>query len=116
YRGTIHFTSTASPLADLPPDYTFQASDGGEKSFSVTLNKAGSKRVGVADILKKSLKRSVSMRVSAGVASAFLITGFPIAAKMGVQRSFVVTAIDAYGNRATNYQGTVQFSVTGAAE
>lgn len=42
YTGTIHFTSNDG-LATLPADYTFQASDNGQKNFSgVILKTAGS--------------------------------------------------------------------------
>ena len=40
YTGTITFTSS-DPYAALPGAYTFQASDAGTQSFSVTLGTGG---------------------------------------------------------------------------
>jgi hypothetical protein len=51
YAGTIHFTST-DPNAVLPRDYTFQASDAGQHTFSggVTLIMPGSQTLTVTDL------------------------------------------------------------------
>jgi hypothetical protein len=44
YRGTVHFTSSDG-AANLPADYTFQASDNGVHTFTVTLNTAGNQSI-----------------------------------------------------------------------
>ena len=64
YLGTVHFTSSASPLASLPPDYTFVAGDNGVHTFTVTLNQVGLQTVTVADLLKATVKKSVSLTVT----------------------------------------------------
>lgn len=114
YRGTVHF-STNALLADLPADYTFTAADAGQHTFSVSLNTAGTKRLVVNDLLKPKLKRTQVMSIAATDASAFLVTGVKTNAKMGVNYSLVVTAVDRFGNKATNYAGTVNFSTNGTA-
>jgi hypothetical protein len=53
YTGTIHFTTTdPDPGVILPPDYTFQASDGGVATFSagVTLFTPGEQALTVTDL------------------------------------------------------------------
>jgi hypothetical protein len=47
YAGTIHFTSTAP--GTLPPDYSFLATDEGERSFEVTLTDVGVHTITVSD-------------------------------------------------------------------
>ena len=64
YLGTVRFTSSASPLATLPPDYTFVAGDNGVHTFTVTLSKVGLQTVTVADLLKATVKKSVSLTVT----------------------------------------------------
>jgi hypothetical protein len=44
FIGTVHFASS-DRFANLPPDYTFTASDAGTKTFTVTLDTGGSQTV-----------------------------------------------------------------------
>jgi hypothetical protein len=113
YVGTIHFTSTASPLADLPADYTFQPGDNGQQTFTVTLKRAGLQSVTVADTLTPTFKGSASATVSAAALSQFLVTGYPLSVAVNTSHTFTVIAQDAYGNTVTGYLGTVVFSNTG---
>jgi hypothetical protein len=48
YRGTVHFVSS-DPLAQLPADYTFTATDAGTHTFSATLNTPGMQSVTATD-------------------------------------------------------------------
>jgi hypothetical protein len=48
--------------------------------------------------------------ISPGVARQLTITGLPTSTTAGVANGFTVTALDAYGNVATGYNGTVHFS------
>ena len=57
YRGKVHFTST-DPVAVLPADYTFTASDAGTHTFSVTLKTAGAQSVSATDMATVSIKGS----------------------------------------------------------
>jgi hypothetical protein len=114
YVGTVHFSSTASPLANLPSDYTFQASDNGQHTFTaVMLNRAGLQSLTVADTLKVTVKAIANVTVSAAGLSQFLVTGFPRTAVVNTAYTFTVIAADAYGNTVTGYLGTVQFTNSG---
>ena len=48
--------------------------------------------------------------ILAGPAKALEVTGFPTSDTAGTQQSFTVTAVDANGNVATSYVGTVKLS------
>src|SRR5207247_20024 len=64
YGGTIQFSSSDAQ-AGLPASYTFQPSDGGQRTFGVLLKTAGSQSVTVADTLAGSINASASIGVSA---------------------------------------------------
>ncbi|HKA07005.1 MAG TPA: hypothetical protein VKD71_07080, partial [Gemmataceae bacterium] len=112
YVGTVHFSSTDT-LAGLPADYTFLPTDNGQQTFSVTLKRAGLQTVTVADTVKTTLLKKASVTVSAAAVSGFLVSGYPLTTMHNAAHTFIVTAVDAYGNRVTNYTGTVQFSNAG---
>ena len=54
YRGTVTFSSS-DLVAQLPPDYTLTSSDGGRRTFSVTLVTVGSQTISVRDVANSSL-------------------------------------------------------------
>jgi hypothetical protein len=54
----------------------------------------------------------VTFTISAAAASSLSVTGFPSSTTAGALQSFTVTVLDSYGNTATGYRGTVQFSST----
>jgi hypothetical protein len=110
YLGTVKFTSSATPLADLPPDYTFQAADNGVKTFAVTLKKSGLQTVTVTDSVKPTLKKGVNVTVAADVLSGFRVSGYPVSTHVNAPHPFTVTAVDQFGNTITNYLGPVVFS------
>jgi hypothetical protein len=45
--------------------------------------------------------------------TGFLVSGYPLTTVHNVAHAFTVTAVDAYGNRVSNYTGTVQFTNAG---
>jgi streptogramin lyase len=53
---------------------------------------------------------SPAIIVNPAAASVFKVSGFPSTCKAGTAYTFIVTALDAYGNGATGYRGTVQFT------
>ncbi|MBI2547272.1 MAG: hypothetical protein HYW23_02390 [Candidatus Aenigmarchaeota archaeon] len=62
YTGTVKFSSS-DPLAILPSDYTFQASDNGVKTFTIKLKTEGSQEIkasgsSVEKIIKVDVKQS----------------------------------------------------------
>jgi hypothetical protein len=64
YHGTVHFTSTDA-AAVLPANYTFQSSDKGIHTFSVTLNTAGTQTITVTDTVASTITGKLKVGVSA---------------------------------------------------
>ena len=113
YRGTVHFTSTAGVLADLPADYTFTQADAGVKQFTVTVKKAGVQSVTVWDTLKPTAKGKANLTIAAGDVAGFAVSGLPTQVTRSVARSVTVTAVDQFGNTVRGYAGTVAFTNAG---
>ena len=114
YRGTVQFSSSDGAAA-LPASYTFQANDGGVHSFSgVTLKTAGSQTVTATDTSTSSITGGQSVTVNPGSATQLTLSGLT-SQTAGSAQSLTVSAQDAYGNTATGYRGTVQFSSSDGA-
>jgi hypothetical protein len=111
YLGKIHFTST-DPAAVLPADYTFTAADKGVHAFSggLTLKTAGSRSVTATDTVTASIAGSqTAILVNPAAATTLTVkTANPYV--HGVGHSVTITALDAYGNTATGYLGTIHFT------
>jgi hypothetical protein len=109
YRGTVRFSSSDSQ-AGLPSSYTFTAADNGVHTFSATLKTAGSQSLTVTDSATPSVTGSqTGIAVTAGAATHFVITA-PANVSVGAAFAVTVTAVDAYGNVATGYLGTIHFT------
>jgi hypothetical protein len=109
YTGTVHFR-TSSAKATLPADYTFTAADHGTHTFSFVLKTAGTQSVTVADTAQAGLTGSAGgIAVHAAAAKSIVISA-PAGVTAGQPFSVIVKALDAYGNVATGYTGTVRFS------
>jgi uncharacterized repeat protein (TIGR03803 family) len=109
YTGTIHFTST-DLQAGLSADYTFQSSDQGVHTFTATLYTTGSQSITGTDTINNSITGAEGgITVNPAAATHFVITG-PSSVPSNTSFSVTVTAMDAYGNTATGYRGTVHFS------
>jgi len=112
YRGTIHLSSS-DPAAQLAANYTFTAADAGVHTFTVgaTLKTAGMQSISATDTAAGSIKGSES-GIAVGAAGAATLavegTGDPILPDSVTV--FTVTAMDAFGNVATGYTGTVHFA------
>lgn len=112
YVGTVHFTST-DLAAILPADYTFVADDQGTHTFVVTLVSAGTRTVTATDTANATvLGKQQGIAVVPAAATSFVVGGFADPVTAGTPSGFTVTAKDAYGNAATGYVGTVQFTST----
>ena len=124
YRGTVHFSSgpggaptftalTAGGSGDsLPGDYTFTAGDGGHHTFSgIVLTTAPSDGFTVTDLSTSSVTGSATVPVTPGPVSSLDLSA-PSTATAGSSFVATVTALDAYGNTATSYRGTVHFTST----
>jgi hypothetical protein len=109
YTGTVHFTSNETH-AVLPADYTFTSSDAGKRSFDATLKTSGTWAIRARDTAHSTVTGvKTGITVSPASLSRFALN-FPTATTAGQAQSFVVTGYDAYGNIATGYTGTVQFT------
>ncbi len=110
YLGTIQFTSS-DVQAGLPANFTFTAADDGTYTFTVTLKTAGSQSITATDTTTSAITGTLSgISVSPATASQFVLSGLPATSTAGVSQTVTVTAEDPYGNVATGYLGTVQFT------
>jgi hypothetical protein len=113
YTGTVHFKSSDAQ-ASLPADYTFQAGEG-MHNFTVTLKTAGTQSLTVADTANPAFASSQSgIVVVPGTPAVWVVSGFPATTTAGTAQTFTLTAMDAFGNVATNYLGTIHFTSTDA--
>ncbi|HEV3136871.1 MAG TPA: metallophosphoesterase, partial [Pirellulales bacterium] len=109
YTGTIHFTSS-DMLAGLPANYTFTPGDGGVHTFAVTLATAGSESLTATDTATSSIAGTETITVQPAAASTLRVTGLPSPIQANVAGNVTITALDAFGNTATAYSGTIHFS------
>ncbi len=65
YAGTVHFSSTDLD-AQLPDDYTFDATDGGTHAFTVVLQSAGLQSVAIQDNDNAALAIALDLFVASG--------------------------------------------------
>jgi hypothetical protein len=113
YRGTVAFTSTDRE-AVLPEATPFSVDDKGQKTFQVTFRTAAaSASVTVTDLARESLTATTSTRVAPGAATRLVLSA-PASATAGAPFTVTVTALDALGNQATGYTGTVRFFASGS--
>ncbi len=110
YSGTVDLSST-DPNLVRPNDYTFQASDKGVHTFSVTLNTAGSQTVTATDTTSGITGTSSAVTVAAGTkVTQFVVVGSPTPLAPSVPTTVIVMAEDASGNIVTGYTGTVHLT------
>src|SRR5262249_33098634 len=93
-----------------PSDYTFTANDKGMHTFSATLKTAGSQSLTATDTATSSISGSQSGVVVTAAAATRLAITAPATASIGVPVTITVTALDAYGNIAPGYLGTIRFT------
>jgi hypothetical protein len=112
YTGSITFSSADPHGATLPDDYTFTLADAGSHTFVALtiLYTAGIQDVTASDTTN-NLSGSANVNVVAGSAVAFVVTA-PANAVAGTPFDVTVTAMDAFGNVASGYTGTVTFTST----
>ncbi len=108
YTGTVSFSSS-DLQAILPSTYTFTATNAGSHTFKVYLETAGSQTVTITDSYAFFNSMESQVQVAPGTATRFVMNP-PNSATAGQWVWFNVTALDAYGNVATGYIGTVSFS------
>jgi hypothetical protein len=111
YTGTVHFTSS-DPTATLPTDYTFTAADAGSHTFTgVVLTRAGTMTIAATDTSTATLTGHASIVVHAGPATHLAVAGASTTVA-GTPITVTVRALDAYGNVAPTYRGTIHFTTT----
>jgi hypothetical protein len=108
YSGTVTLTSSDGKFVS-PAPYTFTLADGGSHTFFVALKTAGSQTITATDTNTSTITGQATVKVVAAAATHFKITA-PTSVKAGTAFTITVQALDAYGNRATSYRGTVHFS------
>jgi hypothetical protein len=115
YRGTVHFTSS-DPVAVLPANYTFTATDAGVHTFTsgVNLKTAGSRTVTTTDTVTATITGNTTVSVNPAAASHFSVTA-PASTTAGSAFTVTLTAMDAFNNTATGYLGTVHFTSSDTA-
>jgi hypothetical protein len=108
YSGTVHFSSS-DPQAALPANATLSNGIG---TFTATLKTAGTQSLTATDTANAAITGSESgITVNPGAATHFGIAG-PSSVTASTAFSITVTALDACGNVATGYLGTVKFAST----
>jgi hypothetical protein len=106
YSGTTHFTPTG-----LLPDYPFQPTDLGVKSFSLTLTTAGLQSLAVAQVGNPGVAGHANVTVNPAPASRLAVST-PATSTVGAPLTFIVTPFDPYGNVDTSFSDTVAFTTS----
>ena len=109
YQGRVHLTSTDSS-AMLAPDFNFTLANNGVVIASVTLKTAGTQVINVNDTAAPSVAGNQnSITVTAGSPNRLVVLG-PSTATAGTAISPNILVLDAYGNVAVSYTGTVRIT------
>jgi hypothetical protein len=107
YTGMVHFTSSDAQ-AVLPADSTLSNGTG---TFSVTLETASTQSITATDTANGSISGAqTGIVVTPAAASTVLVFGYPSPVTAGTAQTFTVTAKDRFGNTATGYGGTLDFT------
>jgi hypothetical protein len=109
YTGTLHFTSS-DPLASSIPDTTFVPLNLGVLVVAVRFGTAGVQSLSASDTVTPSLAGTASAQIIHGPAARLVLTGLPASTVAGALLTATVAAVDAHGNVATDFTGTVHFS------
>ncbi len=113
YTGTVHFTGSDAQ-AMLPPDYTFITGDNGVHAFSATLKTAGTQSLTATDASASVTGTQSGIVVNPAAANTLVVAGYPSPVTAGTSNGFTLTAKDAFGNVATGYSGSVNFTSSDA--
>jgi hypothetical protein len=109
YTGTVHFTSS-DPSAALPTNTTLSS---GQGSFSATLYALGNQSITATDSVTSSITNTQAVTVTTPPALRLRVST-AAAATSGTPDTVTVTALDASGNTARGYTGTVHFTSSAA--
>ncbi len=113
YLGTVVFTTSDLGFGvSLPGDYTFTAENAGEVSFSAVLVTAGSQSINATDTVTNSITGYLAVTVNPNSGTRLVVTSSGGTQTAGVPFTILVRAVNAYGNTATSYVGTVVFTTS----
>ncbi len=108
FTGTVA-VQTTDPQAGFSY-YTFTAADAGVHVIPVTLKTAGAQTVTISDYANPTASVTQSgIQVTASTATSLSVTALH-GTTAGVAQNFTVTLRDVYGNIATGYRGTLNFT------
>ncbi len=110
YTGTVTL-SNDDPQFGEPITYTFSPGDQGSDTFAVSLDTAGIRTFTVTDTNSGTLSGQGLVDITAGTAVGLAINT-PGTNTVGATDAITVTALDAFGNVAAGYMGTVSFGIT----
>ena len=112
YTGTVSFTPSAGGGASALPNYTFTASDNGDRDFSFSWTNTGDWSITVKDTVKTAMTDTrTKVTVTKFVDIQLLSVADPIV--RGGTDFFTVRAVDQYGSTDPLYTGTVSFTPSG---
>ncbi|HEV3084524.1 MAG TPA: FG-GAP-like repeat-containing protein, partial [Gemmataceae bacterium] len=106
YAGTVQFSSSDPQATALPNS----ALTNGVGTFSITLKTAGAQSITATDAASSSVTGTDNVTVKAAGATTLVASGFPNSVTAGSVAKITVTAFDPFGNPATGYTGTIQFT------
>ena len=110
YAGIVKITSSDS-TAVLPANATLT---NGVGTFSVTLKKAGSQTVTATDTVTSTITGTSATITVAAAAATHLGVASAASVNSGTALVVTVTALDAYGNTAPTYAGSVKMTTSDA--
>ena len=96
YTGTVRLESSDS-LAIMPSEYTFSASDRGQKSFTVKMKTAGNQAVSAIDTVNM-VSAAANIEMEAGNPVSLSIAASDLDVNPGQTVVLTATASDLYGN------------------
>ncbi len=112
FAGTVAFSAT-DPLATLPPDYTYTASDAGAHAFDdLVLFTSGAQTVTVSDASNDAALATFEVTVVHAAAAGLVVPAAPAPFTAGTPFSVTVTVVDAFGNVVTDFTGAVALTST----
>ena len=113
YSGTLRFTTTDAQAPAIA-DAIFKPTDvnPGVKVVAVELRTAGTRSLSAADLAAPTIAGSVATQVLPGPAARLVVSGLPPSTTAGTLLTGSITALDAFGNVASGFTGTVHFSST----
>jgi hypothetical protein len=117
YAGTVTFLGSDLGILGVPADYTFTAADAGAHTFDVTpLVPAGLGLLSVADVANPALAAAIVVVIDdpllpkGPAVELVLMAAGLVGGLVPTPGTLTVAALDATGNLATGYLGTVTFA------